>query len=279
MLTSDAGATSAAREKRKRLLRIIRGPKETQPFARERRQINVAIKAKEVALRLKQVVSLDVRRIMPGERTFKPVIRPIFQIMRFFLVKLDSFVHIFRGKQRLDLTRFKAVAVTDRLGGYMFSDHPRHLPKTVLRPLGTFDSLWAGGWPFLDPAVVNLGASGSGGATSRPVLLHVRELHHHYGARVASPRESAVWLAQLGAAAFTSKAAVAAFAEELLRVLWVLQMKAFIIQQRRRRLPKGGSDPSRPILMEDIAAREEAMAVCLQPAHAAGLCLGTATGY
>ncbi|KAK1839922.1 hypothetical protein CCHR01_17455 [Colletotrichum chrysophilum] len=224
--------------------------------------------------------------------------------MRFFLVEHESFVHIFRslpleifprimcaysrlvklvldemerqfvlgGEQGLDLARSEAVAVVDRLGGYMFSGHPRHLPRTVLRPLGTLESLWAGGWPFLDPAVVSLGAPGSGGAvinmgrwphsarTGRPVLLHVRELHHHYGARVASCREIAVWFAQLGEHAFASKTAVAAFAEELVRELWVPQTKTFIMQQLRRRLHEGGGDPGRPITMENIASCETAMA-------------------
>ncbi|KAL0929317.1 uncharacterized protein CTRU02_215673 [Colletotrichum truncatum] len=193
--TSDAGATWATSQKRERLLRIVRGPDESKPFARERQQINVAIGAEEVAFRLEQVVSLDMRRMVGGQRTFETVIRPIFQMMRFFLVEHESYVHIFRsmpleifprimcaysrlfevvigemerqfvigGEQGLDLARSEAVAVIDRLGGYMFSGHPRHLPKTILRPLGTLGSLCAGGWPFIDPAVLNLGASGSSG--------------------------------------------------------------------------------------------------------------------
>ncbi|KAL3290724.1 hypothetical protein RB213_014787 [Colletotrichum asianum] len=227
-----------------------------------------------------------------AERTFKTIIRPIFQIMRFFLVEHESFVHIFRslplkifprimcaysrlfelvldemerqfvlgGEQGLNLARSEAVAVVDRLGGYMFSGHPRHLPRT------------AGGWPFLNPAVVSLGAPGSGGAvinmgqwphsarTGRPVLLHVRELHHHYGAQVASCRENAVWFAQLGEHAFASKTAVAAFAEELVRELWVPQTRTFIMQQLRRRLHEGGGNPGRPITMENIASCETTMA-------------------
>ncbi|KAL3290631.1 F-box domain-containing protein [Colletotrichum asianum] len=288
MPTSDAGATSAAREKRERLLRIIRGPNKSKPFARERQQINVAVEAEEVAFQLKQVVSLDVRRMTGAKRTFKTVIRPIFQIIRFFLIKHKSFVHIFHSLLLEIFPRImcaylrlfelvldemeQAVAIVDRLGGYMFSGHPRHLPRTVLRPLGTLESLWAGGWPFLDPAVVSLGAPGSGGAvinmgrwphsarTGRPVLLHVRELHHHYGARVASCRENAVWFAQLGEHAFASKTAVAVFAEELVRELWVLQTRTFIMQQLRRRLHEGGGDPGRPITMENIASCETTMA-------------------
>ncbi|KAL3290671.1 hypothetical protein RB213_009689 [Colletotrichum asianum] len=236
MPTSDAGATSAAREKRERLLRIIRSPNKSKPFARERQQIDVTVEAEEVAFQLEQVMSLDVRRMTGAERTFKTIIRPIFQIIRFFLIEHKSFVHIFHslplkifpriicaysqlfklilneierqfvlgGEQGLDLARSEAVAIINQLGRYIFSGHPQHLPRTVLRPLGTLESLWAGGWPFLNPAVVSLGAPGSGGAvinmgrwphsarTRRPMLLHVRELHHHYSAQVASYRENAV---------------------------------------------------------------------------------------
>ncbi|KAL3291335.1 hypothetical protein RB213_001793 [Colletotrichum asianum] len=194
MLTLDAGATLAVREKREWLLCIICSPNKLKPF-------------------LEQVVLLDVRRMTGAERTFKTVIRPIFQIMRFFLIEHKSFMHIFCSLllkifprimcaylRLFELVlnemepRSEAVAIVDQLGGYMFSGHLRHLPRTVLRPLGTLESLWVGGWPFLDPAVVSLGAPGSGGAvinmgrwphsarTGRPVLLHVRELHYHYGA-------------------------------------------------------------------------------------------------
>ncbi|KAK1994150.1 hypothetical protein LX36DRAFT_219510 [Colletotrichum falcatum] len=94
---SDASATAAAREKRERMLRIIRGPDESKPFARERQQISAAIEAQEVAFRLEQVVSLNVHRMVARQRTFETVIRPVFQMMRFFLVEHESYVHIFRS--------------------------------------------------------------------------------------------------------------------------------------------------------------------------------------
>ncbi|KAK1948658.1 hypothetical protein LY78DRAFT_545846, partial [Colletotrichum sublineola] len=49
----------------------------------------------EVAFRLKQVVSLNVQRMVGWQQTFKTVIRPVFQLMRFFLVEHRSYVHIF----------------------------------------------------------------------------------------------------------------------------------------------------------------------------------------
>ncbi|CCF35032.1 hypothetical protein CH063_06894 [Colletotrichum higginsianum] len=53
--------------------------------------------AQEVAFRLEQVVSLNVQRMVARQRTFETVIRPVFQMMRFFLVEHDSYVHIFRS--------------------------------------------------------------------------------------------------------------------------------------------------------------------------------------
>ncbi|KAL3290982.1 hypothetical protein RB213_002102 [Colletotrichum asianum] len=160
---------------------------------------------------------MHIFRLLP----LKIFLRIMCAYLQLFELVLDEIEHQFvlGGKQGLNLARSEAVAVVNQLGGYMFSGHLRHLPRT------------AGGWPFLDPAVVSLGALGSGGAvinmgrwphsarTGRPVLLHVQELHHHYGAQVASYRENAVWFAQLGEHAFASKTTVAAFAEELVREL------------------------------------------------------------
>ncbi|KAJ0348239.1 hypothetical protein COL154_013776 [Colletotrichum chrysophilum] len=265
--TSYTSAMSYTRDRREMLLRRIRGdltpeePEESKPFARERRQLDIAIEKDEVAYRMEQVVSLNIRHMDSVERTFENVIRPIFQLMRFFLTEHESYVHIFRsipveifprimsaycrlfelaisemdrryvigGERGLDLAHSEAVAVLDRLGGYIFTGHERHLPKTVLRPLGTIDSLLAGAWPYIDPAVLDLGPAGVATCfmdtsrwprstkTGRLILLHISELQHHYGDRIASHRETEIWFSQLGRDAFKSHAAVTEYATELLR--------------------------------------------------------------
>ncbi|CAI0655186.1 unnamed protein product [Colletotrichum noveboracense] len=84
VLTSDACAMAASRDKRERLLRIIRGQgtpeslEELRPFARERLQMEVAIDSSEVAYQLKEVVLLDLSCIVSAKRTFKAVIHTIF---------------------------------------------------------------------------------------------------------------------------------------------------------------------------------------------------------
>ncbi|KAK1841572.1 hypothetical protein CCHR01_15806 [Colletotrichum chrysophilum] len=176
---SLTSTTSYTRDRRERLLRRIRGdltpeqPEESKPFVRERRQLDIAIEKDEVVYRIEQVVSLHIRHMRSTKRTFENVIRPIFQLIRFFLTEHESYVHIFRsilvdvflsimstyyrlfklaisemerryvagGERGLDLAYSEGVAVLDRLGGYIFTRHEHHLPKTVLRPLGTLDSL------------------------------------------------------------------------------------------------------------------------------------------
>jgi hypothetical protein len=308
--TAEASGHHLTRDKRERLLRIVRGqvtpedPAASKPFARERRQIEVALEQEEVAYRLEQVVSLDVGRMTAEERTFGAVLQPIFQLMRFFLVEHDSYVHIFRslpltvfprvmmayarvfelaldemerryvqgGERGLDLPHSEAVAVVDRLGGYCFSGFWRHLPKTVLRPLGTVASLRSGAWPYVDPTMLDFGAGvGSGAsidvrrwprsaANERLVLLHTAQLRFHYNERIASSRESNVWFAILGEAAFRSQSAVADFVVELLRELWVPQTKSFVAQQLRRRLHEADrTEAAMPMTSAQMAACEAAI--------------------
>jgi hypothetical protein len=284
--TKDACLGVATSRKRERALRIIRGqetadaPEESTPFARERRQLDVAIEASEVPYRLEQVVSLNTARLLPHNRTFDTVLRTIFQLMRFFARERESYVHIFRsipidvfptilgayarlfelaltemdnrytrgGERGLDMAQSEGVAIIDRLGGYMFSGFERHLPKSVLRPLGTVDSLRMRGWPYIDPAVLDLDRLGMldvskwprSGETGRLLLLHVAELRYHYGERIASSREGELLLAQMGHEAFSRPQGVAQLVKVLLEDLWVPQTRAFMARQIRRRLRKAG---------------------------------------
>jgi hypothetical protein len=81
---------------------VAEDPAASKPIARERRQIE----QEEVAYRLEQVISLSVGRMTAEERTFGAVLQPIFQLMRFFLVEHNLYVHIFRS---LPLTVFPRV--------------------------------------------------------------------------------------------------------------------------------------------------------------------------
>lgn len=175
----EACAAAVIARKREQSLRTIRGqqtanaPAESKPFAREHRQINTAIDASEVAYRLEQVVSLNTANLRPEGRMFEIVLQPIFQLMHFFLREHELYIYIFRsiplevfpgiigayvrlfelaleemdcqyvegGERGLDLVYSEGVAVLDQLGGYLFTGFERHLPKSVLRLLGTIDGL------------------------------------------------------------------------------------------------------------------------------------------
>lgn len=183
-----------------RLLREIRGertpgrPRSSTPFAREYERIRAAIAQEEIAFRMEQVVTVRVSRLVPSRRTFFNVLKPIFQIMRFFLKEPDKYTKILRrfppsifpgilcsfarlfevafgemerrfrakGAEGLDLALCESIAVLDRLGNYCFTGDPRVLPSTVLGPLVTMESIRKGAWPFISPEMLDFrGVGGS----------------------------------------------------------------------------------------------------------------------
>ncbi|KAF5503929.1 hypothetical protein CGCF413_v004072 [Colletotrichum fructicola] len=307
--TSHTSTSSHTRDKREAMLQRIRGqltpgsPEQSKPFARERRKLNTAVDQEEFAYRMEQVVSLNIHHMCRAERTFAAVIRPIFQLIRFFCAEHESYIRLFRsippqvfprvmcaysrvfelalgemerryvagGERGLDLAHSEAVAILDRLGGYIFTGHERHLPTTVLRPLGTLDSLRSGAWPYINPAVLGLDSSVSSSAvintrlwprsakTGRLVLLHVNELRYHYGDGVASGRETEIWFDQLGEDAFRSHSDMTSFTAELLREMWIPQTKLCIASQLRRRLQEAAEPASTPITSAQIAACKSAI--------------------
>ncbi|KAF4473979.1 hypothetical protein CGGC5_v017266 [Colletotrichum fructicola Nara gc5] len=101
--TSHTSTSSHTRDKREAMLQRIRGqltpgsPEQSKPFARERRKLNTAIDQEEFAYRMEQVVSLNIHHMCRAERTFAAVIRPIFQLIRFFCAEHESYIRLFRS--------------------------------------------------------------------------------------------------------------------------------------------------------------------------------------
>ena len=86
-----------------------------------------------------------------------------------FLGVLASFATLFAQAINYIYIHFKAtssiglgvalaegVSALDRLSSYCFTRFPRSLLRSVLQLLGTIDSIEQGGWPFLDPCMLNL---------------------------------------------------------------------------------------------------------------------------
>jgi hypothetical protein len=60
------------------------------------------------------------------------------------------------GLKGLGVALAERVSVLDRLGSYWFTGFPKSLMGSVLTPLGTIEGIEQGGWPFVDPRVLDL---------------------------------------------------------------------------------------------------------------------------
>jgi len=283
----DSEAKSSARVKTKQqsLLRRLQGdvtpddPDASRPFARERQRIQQAVAGNEFAFRMEQIVSLDVARLIPARRNLRTILRPILQLMRFYLQEteqytailrrfrptvfpqiLGSFARVFelavdemrkrfrqQGSKGLGLALAEGVAALDRLGHYCFTGAPQVLVRSVLGPLKTVQSLTKGAWPYLDPQLLDL-RPGEGrldaprwprASDRRPIFLHIASLRFHYGPHVAASQHSLLWFRDLGGKSIGGPTSATWFLDELFRDLWVPQMVAYIRHQVLRRLGPG----------------------------------------
>lgn len=284
----DVARSARVRAKQKKLLDRIGGrltpddPESSTPFARERLRVEAAIAEQEFAFRFEQVVSIRVQRLVRAERSFRTVIRPIFQLMRFFLQEKQYYSPVLRrfpsevfpgilvafstvfelaieemeqrfrdqGSKGLGLALSEGVAAIDRLGNFCFTGDPRVLPCRVFRPLETMESLRRGGWPYINPDVLDM-RYGDGKIhidqwpklkQNRPVLMHVASLAYHYGRDVASNRHSQLWFAELGGRSIQGIATAGRFLEEVLRELWMPETKTFMVHQLHRRIAQESQD-------------------------------------
>ncbi|EHA58545.1 hypothetical protein MGG_14341 [Pyricularia oryzae 70-15] len=222
---TDAAATAAARDRRKNLINIMRGvkspkyPNATKPFARELFQMETAIEQNEFAYRLEQVLSINIANIKAGkQRTFTAIFRPIFQLIRFFLLQQGSFVHIFRSL---------SPAVFPRI----FSAYYR-LFKLAHDEM---DRRFVRGHEF------GLDLANSEGTA----FLDRMELRFHYGPRIASNRESNIWFSLLGGNAFSTPFRVEKFLKKLIEEVWIPETRTFYSMLLRRRLTTSHKDAGR----------------------------------
>jgi len=278
----EAKASVHVRAKQQRLLERLQGnmtPEDrdaSRPFSRERQRIEQAVAKDEFAFRMEQVMSVDVSRLVPGRRNFRTILRPILQLMRFFLKETEHYTHVLRcfrptvfptilaswarvfelamgemllrfraqGSAGLGLALAEGVAALDRLGHYCFTGLTQVLMKSVMEPLGTMDSLRNGAWPYVSPQMLDL-RKGEGrvdvmrwprGQDDRPIFMHVASLAFHYGPEVAAGHHSLLWFRDLGGKSIKGPTGATRFLDEVFRELWVPEMKSFISFQLHRRL-------------------------------------------
>lgn len=282
---ADIKAAAKVGAKQARLLDRIRGrltpenPGASKPFEREALLIEKAIEAEEFSYRFEQVVTVHVQRLIKGQKSFSTVLQPIVQMKRFFLKEKQSYSWILRrflppvfpgvliafartfklaieemerrftmaGSRGLGLAASEAVAALDRLGNFCLTGDPRILPSRVFRLLGTMESLQHGGWPFIDPAMLDF-REGEGSIhigqwphlpDDRPMLMHVASLAFHYGPAVAANRHSQLWFSELGGQSIQGISGASRFLEKVLAELWIPQMSVFMGNQFHRKLNRG----------------------------------------
>jgi hypothetical protein len=280
----DGNLSARVTARRERSLQRLRGqltpadPESSKPFAREGQRIEQAIAEEEFAFRMEQVLSVQASRLHENRRSFSTILSPIFQLIRFFMEEPQTYTHLFRSfrptvfpgvlasfatlfAQAIDsiYTRFEAmgskglcvalaegVSALDRLGSYCFTGFPKSLMGSVLAPLGTIDGIEQGGWPFIDPRILDLQGAGSLSLAKwprcengRPILMHIASIAFHYGPEVASSCHSELWFNELGGLRVQGPSSAATFLEEVIRELWKPQMMAFVTHHFHRALNKG----------------------------------------
>jgi hypothetical protein len=303
---SESQGAARIKSKQQRLLRRLQGsttpedPEASRPFARERQRILRAVAEDEFAYRMEQVVCFDVARLLPSRRNLRTILRPIFQLMRFYLQEtqhytkllrcfrptvfpqiLGSFARVFdlavgemlkrfraQGSQGLGMALSEGVAALDRLGHYCFTGNPTVLMSSVLGPLKTMESLQKGGWPYIDPQLLDL-RIGEGSldvmrwpraGDQRPIFMHTASLGFHYGPQVAASRHSLVWFRDLGGKSINGPAGATRFLDELFRDLWIPQMIAYVSHQLRRQLHlDSGNDED--VLPEELEVKQQQRAL------------------
>lgn len=207
---------------------------QSRPFAREAQRIQAAIEGEDYGYRMEQVVSMHVARLCEERRTFTTILHPIFQLMRFYLREPHQYRHVlhtflpevYPGVLRGFSTLFdkamvglqekcgllkqntcnvaiaEAAAAFDRMGSYLFSGSAKVVNNSVLRHLGTKDSLRYGGWPFIDPGVLDVQDESASVKKAKwpqrkdgqPALLHPAVLDFYYGKYIGAARQSNAWL-------------------------------------------------------------------------------------
>lgn len=282
---SEAESSARLQAKRSRLREQLLGrqtpddPDASRPFARERRRIDAAVEGEEFAFRMEQVLNVQVSRLLPAQRQFSTVLQPILQIIRFYLHEPEHYTYLLRSfppavfpgilaayarifdvcltelRQRVEagaatVAEYEGVALLDRAGSFCFTGFPRSLMGSVLRPLGTIQSLEQAAWPYISPRLLDLREHPAHLNISkwprdnkgRPILMHVAALSYHYGPAVGISRHTHVWFQELGGRSMTGPSGISKLLEDLFQELWVPQMVAFVRYQVERAIRRVGPE-------------------------------------
>jgi hypothetical protein len=245
-----------------------------KPFAREREQVTLAIRNQEYAYRVEQVFNIDATKLAQTKRTFREVLRPALHFIHFFLTQSSTFEHLLRVFDPMIfprvlisfariievitdklLARFDAndaaglnfalsegLSALDRLGNYCFTGNACSLSSRIFAHFGTTQSLLQCGWPYINPAILDLRPSHGylnlqgwpQNASSRPYLLHVAALEYYYTKQVAEQRIYSIWLQDLQVKRVTNLRSAIEFLTDVVTHTWLPQMTLWLFKQAER---------------------------------------------
>jgi hypothetical protein len=251
---------------------------QSRPFAREAQRVRAAIEGEDYAFRMEQVISVQVSKLCEGRRTFDTILHPIFHLMRFYLKEphryrqilhtflpevypgvLEGFSTLFdkamsslqEKSEPVDAAKgniaiSEAAATLDRLGSYLFSGSAKVVGNSVFRHLGTTDSLHCGGWPYIDPGLLNVQddtatihrARWPRRKDGQPALLHPAVLEFYYGKHVAAARQSNAWLRDFRGMEVAGRNNATSLLEDVFRHMWIPQTVDFITRAVNSALSK-----------------------------------------
>ena len=138
--------------------------------------MEASLQGEKYAFRMEQILAVHVGRLARPLRSFSAVLQPILHLMRFFLHEPEQYSHLLRsfrpmifpgilkaftylfdvalgglrecidarGSQGTTVAQAEGVIALDRLDSYCFIGFPRSLMGSVMKPLGTIDSLASG---------------------------------------------------------------------------------------------------------------------------------------
>src|SRR5689334_6107969 len=106
-----------------------------------------------------------------------------------FAQAIDSIRACFKasGSKGLCVALAEGVSALDRLGSYCFTGFLRSLMGSVLQPLGTIEGIEQGGWPFINPRILDLQGAGNLSLArwpqrnnGRPIIIHIASIAFYY---------------------------------------------------------------------------------------------------
>jgi hypothetical protein len=228
---SERGKRQKIRNIHDRLVNHILGPESGKPLAREKQRVTRAIAKRDFAFRLEQIVTIDVKALLPVNKHAETLIRPMLQLIRVFNLE-QKYIKIFRVfepsvfpgilctfsrlfevaigyitdyfvQNKLEYVGVPAaeyVSLLDRVAAYMFTGSAKYLKPSVMRKLGTMDALKKFAFPYIDPGMLQVCPQTylniekwPKDDRGRPNLLQTAALGYYYGKTVRSGRESSIY--------------------------------------------------------------------------------------